>query len=89
MELDQLRVFVAVSETGSFTEAAHRLYLSHSTISRRISSLEQELGIVLFERDNAIRGLTEAGKLLYSRALEIISLADKTEAELKELGSEN
>lgn len=88
MELDQLRVFLAVAETKSFTEAAHRLYLSHSTISRRVSSLEEELGTSLFERDNAVRGLTPAGELLYVRAKELISLADRTENELHDLSTE-
>lgn len=85
MELDQLRVFLAVAETQSFTEAAHRLYLSHSTISRRISSLEEELGLELFCRDNAVHGLTPAGELLYVRAKELTDLADKTQSELREL----
>ncbi len=84
MELDQLRVFLAVADSRSFTEAAHRLYLSHSTISRRISSLEEELGKELFLRDNAVHGLTEAGELLCGYAREIVALADEAEAKIKE-----
>lgn len=78
-------MFLAAAETQNFTDAAHRLYLSHSTISRRISSLEEELGVSLFERDNAVHGLTAAGELLYRRAKEILSLADETEDELRRM----
>ena len=83
MELSQLRIFVAVAETGSFTKAAKKLYVSHSTTSRGVSSLEAELGTSLFERDNRIFALTEAGELLYPRAKEILRLAEETEEEMR------
>ena len=47
MNLEQLEVFAAVAELGSFTRAAESLYISHSTTSRQVSALEQELGAVL------------------------------------------
>ena len=77
MELVQLRIFVAVAETGSFTKAARRLYVSHSTTSRGVTALEEELGTVLFERDNRVFGLTEAGEKLLPKAREILRLADE------------
>ena len=43
MELEHLRMFLAVAECGSFTEAAKRLFVSHSTTSRAVSALEREL----------------------------------------------
>ena len=42
MELEQLRVFAAVADEGSFTGAARRLYISHSTVSRTITALEED-----------------------------------------------
>lgn len=77
MELVQLRIFVAVAETGSFTKAAKRLYVSHSTTSRGVAALEEELGTALFERDNRVFGLTEAGEKLLPKARELLRLADE------------
>ena len=77
MELVQLRIFVAVAETGSFTKAAKRLYVSHSTTSRGVTALEEELGTALFERDNRVFGLTDAGEKLLPKAREILRLADE------------
>ena len=64
MELEQLRVFAAVADEGSFTGAARRLYISHSTVSRTITALEEELGVRLVERDNRFIALTKAGETL-------------------------
>ena len=77
MELSQLKIFVAVAETGSFTKAAKRLFVSHSTTSRAVSALETELGTALFERDNRVFGLTEAGEKLLPRARELLALAEE------------
>lgn len=83
METEKLKMFIAVADTKSFTKAAERLFVSHSTVSRAVSELENELGVKLFERDNKVRGLTNAGKKLYSAAGELIILADKLRNELK------
>ncbi len=83
MELSQLRIFTAVAETGSFSKAARALYVSHSTTSRGVAALEEELGVKLLERENAVFGLTEAGEKLLPRAKEILRLADETEAEMR------
>ncbi len=83
MELSQLRVFAAVAETGSFSKAARALYVSHSTTSRGVAALEEELGVKLIERGNAVFGLTEAGERLLPRAKEILRLADETEEEMR------
>lgn len=83
METEKLKMFIAAADTKSFTKAAERLFVSHSTVSRAVSELENELGVKLFERDNKVRGLTNAGKKLYSAAGELIILADKLRNELK------
>jgi DNA-binding transcriptional LysR family regulator len=51
MELEQIKIFAVVAESGSFKKAADRLYVSHSTVSRSVSALERELGTFLFRRD--------------------------------------
>lgn len=80
MELSQLRIFAAVAETGSFTKAAKKLYVSHSTTSRGIAALEEELGTALFERDNKISGLTEAGEKLLPLAMEMLRKEEEIRA---------
>ena len=82
MEIDKLKMFIAVAETGSYTKAAERLFVSHSTVSRAVSELERELGVRLFERGNTVRGLTPAGETLYKRAPELLSLADEIAEEI-------
>ena len=49
--LDQLRVFLAVVETGSFTAAGRRLMRATSAVSYSIASLEHQLGVALFDRE--------------------------------------
>src|SRR3954463_12885756 len=63
MELRQLRYFIRSAELLNFTEAAHTLYISQSTLSQQIKQLEDELGIPLFDRIGKRVHLTEAGGL--------------------------
>lgn len=69
MELRQLRYFIRSAELLNFTEAAHTLYISQSTLSQQIKQLEDELGIPLFDRIGKRVQLTEAGNkfLPYAR----------------------
>ena len=85
MEIEQLRVFLTLAETKNFTRAAERLFVSHSTVSRSLSALEDELGVRLVERDNRVLGLTAAGERLYERANELVSLADAIAEEIRGL----
>ncbi len=85
MELEQLRIFLAVAEEKSFTKAANSLFVSHSTVSRSVSALENELGVSLLERNNRVLGLTEAGEHLCLRAAELLKLADEIEAEIRNI----
>ena len=84
MELDQLRVFIRVAETKSFSRTAEELFVSHSTVSRAVSSLENELGVRLLMRDNAVQGLTPAGETLAEKGRELIALADRIAGELRD-----
>lgn len=68
MELHQLRYFVAVSQEGSFTAAAARLYLSQPSLSVQIRKLEQDVGARLFERTGRHTVLTAAGSALLEHA---------------------
>jgi DNA-binding transcriptional LysR family regulator len=62
ISLDQLRVFEAVVETGSFSAAARRLRRVQSAVSYAIGNLESQLGVALFERGHQRPILTDAGK---------------------------
>ena len=52
MDWDKLRIFHAVADAGSFTHAGHELGLSQSAVSRQISSLEADLKVPLFHRQD-------------------------------------
>lgn len=76
---DDLQAFAAVVEAGSFTAAADRLGIAKSAISRRISALEERLGVQLLRRTTRRLNLTESGRSFYEHSARI--LADLDEAE--------
>lgn len=73
--LDQLKVMIAVVDTGSFSAAAKTLHRSQPVISYAIANLEAQLGITLFERKGQRPVLTEAGKtvLAYARRISLVT----------------
>lgn len=73
MNLKQLEVFLAVAETNSFTRGAERTFLTQSTVSQHISSLENEFGVKLIDRTGRGAYPTEAGKILISHVRQILS----------------
>lgn len=78
--LKQLRVFIEAVETKSFTGAAKKLYLSQSTVSNHIQTLEEELGVTLFQREAKKNiQLTAEGKRVYQYAKDIILRCDTLE----------
>jgi len=71
MQWDDARIFLAVARDGSFSGAAKRLGVQHSTVSRRIWALEEMLAVPLVERKASGYVLTEAGEVLKLSALRI------------------
>ena len=71
MDLRQLEMFQAIVETGSFTRAGEKLYVSQSAVSRQIKLLEEELGDQIFRRIHKKVHLTPTGEVLlqYSRKI--------------------
>ncbi len=78
-KFEDLQAFVAVVEAGSFTAAADRLNTAKSAISRRVSALEERLGVQLLRRTTRVLNLTETGSSFYEHSARI--LADLEEAE--------
>lgn len=77
MELRQLRYFAAVADTLNFSRASESLYVSQSALSKQVAELEQELGVVLLERDKRSVRLTRAGELLLPEAKSILMQSEK------------
>lgn len=84
MKLDDMQLYVLVVETGSFTKAADYCHTPKSTISRRISQLEKDLGTRLLQRTTRSLTVTEAGEHFYQRAVAILRDVEETEKELSE-----
>jgi DNA-binding transcriptional LysR family regulator len=84
--LDQLRVFLAVAEEGSFNRAAKRLGRAISVVSYAVSGLEAQLGVVLFAREGSRRPeLTEAGRALLAEARTVADDVDALVAKVRSL----
>jgi DNA-binding transcriptional LysR family regulator len=75
-----LEAFIAVVEAGSFTAAAERLDIAKSAVSRRVSSLEERLGVQLLRRTTRRLNLTETGQSFYEHSARILADLDEAEA---------
>jgi DNA-binding transcriptional LysR family regulator len=85
MDHIQLKCFISVARTLSFSEAARRNYVSQSTVSRYIKDLEKEFGVKLFERTRREVYLTNEGKLILPYAQEIIDTLNKATSAVSRL----
>lgn len=77
MDIDDLRTFLTISQTHSFSRSAELLYISQSAVTARIKALEQELGQELFLRNNKSVRLTTAGQRFSSYAKDACALIDQ------------
>src|ERR1700733_13562563 len=73
MELRQLRYFVAVVGESGFSRAAERLHISQPPLSTQMKSLEDEIGVRLFERSNRGVSVTAAGSVLYEEVVAVLA----------------
>ena len=84
LDLDQLRTFVAISESGSFTRAADVVHKTQSAVSMQMRRLEERIGKPIFVRDGRMSKLTEDGERLLGYARRMVRLSDETIAAFDE-----
>ena len=78
LDVDQLRTFIAIAETGSFTKAADIVHKTQSAVSMQMKRLEERLDRGIFARDGRASKLTEDGERLLDYARRIVKLNVET-----------
>ncbi len=76
MDISALQAFIAVARHESFSKASEQLFVTQPAISKRVASLEDELGTQLFNRIARQISLTEAGKQLLPKAQDLVNQAE-------------
>ncbi len=87
MEISELKTFITVAETTSFSLAAKHLYLTQPAVSKRVTALEEQLATKLFDRVGRKVCLTEAGKALLPKAYAILKEIDESRRMIANLSS--
>jgi DNA-binding transcriptional LysR family regulator len=85
MDIRQLNYFLEVALQGSFSKASQNLHLSQPTLSKMVKTLEEELGVLLFDRSTRRIQLTDAGALVLSHTQNIMQSIDNLETAIAEL----
>jgi DNA-binding transcriptional LysR family regulator len=85
MDIRQLRYFLAIANEGQITRAAKQLNMEQPPLSRQLKLMEQELGVLLFDRSGKQLQLTHAGELLRQKAERLLVQFNETVTEVKEL----
>ncbi|NLD46515.1 MAG: LysR family transcriptional regulator [Clostridiaceae bacterium] len=89
MDILDMKHFCAIVEAGNISNAANVLNISQPNLSKQMKSLEENLGVLLFERGNRRIRLTEAGQLFMLRAEQMLDLLDCTINEMTDFNSGN
>lgn len=85
MELRHIRYFLAVAEEMNFSRAAEKLCIAQPPLSRQIMDLEDELGVVLFNRSKHALSLTDEGALFKQYAIQVLDLVEHSTSEVREM----
>jgi DNA-binding transcriptional LysR family regulator len=88
IDLERLRTFVAVAEAGGLTAAAETLHLSLPAISRRLSGLEEELGVALLHRTTRRVTLTQTGREFLPRARRLLDELEESLLGIREMSAQ-
>lgn len=86
MDLRQLRYFVVVARERNFTRAADMLHIAQPPLSRQIQLLEEELGVTLLTRKSRPVRLTEAGRLFYEQAMQVLGRVEQMREATRRVG---
>lgn len=82
MNYERLKIFIAVAEKNSFSEAAKILYVTQPTITSQVKTLEEELNTKLFERTTKRVAMTQSAHILLKYAKEIVRLSELAQKEI-------
>lgn len=88
MDLRVMKNFLKIAETENITQASRELNVAQPHLTRQVKALEEELGVLLFQRDKKRLHITEEGRFLKQQAEQILKLVDKTERQVREMQSE-
>ncbi|WP_298957734.1 LysR family transcriptional regulator [uncultured Roseibium sp.] len=83
MNWDDIRIFLSVARTGQILAAARRLGLNHATVARRLSALEESLGVRMFDRSTSGCALTDAGSRFFEKAERMEAEALSAQADIE------
>lgn len=89
MDIRQLRYFIAIAEQGTISKAAEHLHMAQPPLSRQLKMMEDELGVVLFDRNKKKKvSLTPQGELFLNKAKNILHGMEEAMLEVKEFSGE-
>jgi LysR family nitrogen assimilation transcriptional regulator len=88
LKLRQLRYFIGIVDAGNMTKAAEQLHVAQTALGMQIRQIEDDVGVSLLVRHSRGVDPTPAGKLLYSRAQEILKLVEETRREVSACGND-
>lgn len=88
MDIRQLRYFTVIAEEGQISRAAKKLHIAQPPLSQQLQQMEDELGVTLIERQRNKKSieLTDAGRVLYEKAQNVLNLFEESIQEVKEIG---
>jgi len=85
MDIRHLQYFVETARAKNFTKAAQRLYVTQPTVSKMVRTIEDELGVTLFDRSSKAVELTDAGTVIFRQAESIVKSFEQLSTELNDL----
>ncbi|WP_431514390.1 LysR family transcriptional regulator [Variovorax sp. DAIF25] len=88
MKIKSLQYFLQIAEIGSLTQAATVLYIAQPALSRQMQQLEDELGVTLFNRSERGVTLTDAGRLLKTKATSLLRDFDSLSQDMRDAFNE-
>lgn len=88
MDLNEINIFIQVIQSKSFSQAARVLGLPNSTVSHKVSSLEQRLGVTLIQRTTRKLNITPAGEAYYKKCMQGLEEIKAAELEIASIQGE-